>query len=200
LIVVPAGLLLWRVSRDDAGLAFSASTRQNRFSPTHDGSGSIVPSWYGATSEAGAIFESVFHDIRPSHRAPRVMPNQYADRVLAPVVTVRPLTLIDLTTSGLHAIGVSRARLIESTSRRYDWTNEVASRLRTAAPTTDGFVWVSRAQDTSRSVVLYADHGRPSMLEVAPTGGPVPLDVGPGLALLRALATPARITIVVSHS
>lgn len=199
LITVPAGLLLWRVSRDDSGLAYSTSTRQNRFSPAHDGNGSIVPSWYGATSEAGAIFESVFHDIRPSHRAPRVMPNQYADRVLAPVVTSRPLTLVDLTTSGLHTIGVSRARLIESTSQRYDWTNEVASRLRTAAPTADGFVWVSRAQDTSRCVVLCADPGRPSMLVVAPTGGPLPLDVGPGLALLRALATAARITVVVPH-
>ena len=199
LIVVPAGLLLWRVSRDDSGLAFSSSTRTNRFSPMRDGSGVIVSAWYGATSEAGAIFESVFHDIRPSHRAPRVMPNQYADRVLAPVVTVRPLTLVDLTTSGLHAIGVSRARLIESTSQRYDWTNAVASRLRAAAPTADGFVWVSRAQDTSRCVVLYADPGRTSMLAVAPTGGPIPLDVGPGLALLRALATAARITVVVSH-
>lgn len=199
LIVVPAGWLLWRVSRDDSGLAFSSAARSNRFSPMRDGTGTIVPAWYGASSEAGAIFESVFHDIRPSHRAPRVMPNQYADRVLAPVVTSRPLTLVDLTTSGLHTIGISRARLIESTSQRYDWTNDVAARLRAAARTADGFVWVSRAQDTSRCVVLYADPRRPSMLAEAPTGGPLPLDVGPGLALLRALATAARITVVVSH-
>ena len=196
LTTLAAGTPLWRVSRDDTGLAFSSSAMQNRFSPVLDAVGAIAPAWYGATSEPGAIFESVFHDIRPSHAAPRVMPNQYIDRVLAPVVTVRNLSLVDLTTSGLHAIGVSRARLIESTSRMYDWTTDVAVRLRAAAPTADGFVWVSRAHDTSLSVVLYADPGRASMLDVAPTGGPTPLDVGSGLALLRALAIPAKIIIV----
>ncbi len=195
---LPAGAPLWRVSRDDTGLAFSSSARQHRFSPVLDAAGAIVPAWYGATSDAGAVFESVFHDIRPSHAAPRVMPNQYIDRVLARVVTVRDLSLVDLTTSGLHAIGVSRARLIESTSRMYEWTTQMAVRLRAAAPTADGFIWVSRAHDTSRAVVLFADPGRAPMLDVAPTGGPTPLDVGSGLALLRALAIPARITIVVA--
>ena len=198
LTTLAAGTSLWRVSLDDTGLAFSSSARQNHFSPVLDAVGATVPAWYGATSEAGAIFESVFHDIRPSHAAPRVMPNQYTDRVLAPVVTVRDLSLVDLTTSGLHAIGISRARLIESTSRTYDRTNKVAVRLRAAAPTADGFVWVSRAHDTSLSVVLYADPGRASMLDVAPTGGPMPLDIGSGLALLRALAIPAKITVVVA--
>ncbi len=198
LTTLAAGTRLWRVSRDDTGLAFSSSARQHRFSPVLDAVGAIVPAWYGATSEAGAIFESVFHDIRPSHAAPRVMPNQYIDRVLAPVVAVRDLSLVDLTTSGLHAIGVSRARLIESTSRMYDWTNHVAVRLRAAAPTADGFLWVSRAHDTSLSVVLYADPERATMLDAAPSGGPTPLDVGAGLALLRALAVPAKITIVVA--
>lgn len=198
-IIWPAGVRLWRVSRDDTGLAFSSSARSYRFSPMRDQTGDIVPAWYGAMTEAGALFESVFHDIRPPHRAPRVLPNQYADRVLAPVVTVRPITLVDLTSSGLHAIGITRTRLIGPTSRRYDWTNEVASRLRAAAPTADGFLWVSRARDTSQCVVLYADAGRAPMLTVAPApAGPVPLNIGSGLALLRELATPARITIVVA--
>ncbi len=193
-----AGVRLWRVSRDDTGLTFSSSTRSHRFSPMHDHSGNIIPAWYGATTEAGAIFESVFHDIRPSHQAPRVMPNQYADRVLAPVETVRALTLVDLTSSGLHAIGISRARLIESSSGRYGWTSALASRMRAAAPTADGFLWVSRARDTSQCVVLYADPGREPMLVAAPKPArPIPLHVGSGLALLRELATEAMITIVV---
>jgi hypothetical protein len=80
----------------------------------------------------------------------------------------------------------------------YIETNKIAVRLRAAAPTADGFLWVSRAYDTSLSVVLYADAGRASMIDVAPTGGPMPLDIGSGLALLRALAIPAKITIVVA--
>lgn len=160
--------------------------------------GSVVPAWYGATSAAGAIFESVFHDIRPAHRTPLVLPNQYVDRILAPLVTSRALTLVDLTTSGLHAIGISRARLIESTSRRYAWTNGVAMRLRVAAPDADGFVWVSRARDTSLSVVLYADAGRAPMIESA-AGAAVSLGLGAGLNLLRGLATEARITVIVPY-
>ncbi len=198
LITWPAGVSLWRVSRDDTGLAFSTSARQHRFSPLLDARGVVIPSWYGATSEAGAVFEFVFHDIRPSHPAPRVAPNEYAERVLAPVRTRRPLVLVDLTTPGLHAIGISRTRLIESTSRSFRFTNGIARRLRAAAPDADGFVWVSRARDASQSVVLFADRGRDPMLQIAPAPAtPLPLGVGAGLALLRELATAAKITVIV---
>jgi hypothetical protein len=197
IVTWPVGTALWRVSLDPAGTAFSVSTRRrHRFSPVTAGDGSVVPSWYGATSAAGAIFESVFHDIRPSHRAPRVMPNQYLDRILAPVLTSRPLALVDLTTDGLHAIGITRSALIESTSRSYAWTVGIAERLRAAAPDVDGFAWVSRARDTSLSVVLYADAGRAPMIAPAPAT-PLPLGVGAGLRLLRELATAARITLIV---
>jgi hypothetical protein len=191
-----AGLALWRVSRDPTGTAFSATaTRRRRFSPIYAPDGSVVPAWYGATTERGAIFESVLHDIRPSHATPRVMPNEYLDRVLASVVTTRDLSLVDLTTDGLQAIGVGRTALIESTSRRYSWTNEIAHQLRAAAPDADGFIWVSRARDTARSVVLYADAGRASMIAPA-AGTPLLLASGPGLLLLREFATPAGITIL----
>jgi len=193
----PAGTALWRVSKDPTGTAFSASTRRrNRFSPVAAADGSVVPSWYGATSAAGAIFESVFHDVRPSHRAPRVMPNQYVDRILALVLTSRPLALVDLTTDGLHAIGITRSALIESTSRRHEWTIGIAERLRAAAPGVDGFARVSRARDTSLSVVLYADAGRAPMVAPAPAT-PLPLGVGAGLRLVRELATAAKITLIV---
>ncbi len=123
------------------------------------------------------------------------MPNEYLDRVLAPVVTIRKLSLVDLTTDGLHAIGITRTALIESTSARYVWTNEIARQLREAAPRVDGFIWVSRARDTARSIVLYADAGRAPMLAPG-SGTPLPLTSGAGLLLLRQFAMPARITVV----
>ena len=195
----PAGRALWRVSKDATATRFSRRTgRLFRFSPIVSSDGTVVPAWYGATSQAGAIFESIFHDVRPSHRDRRIAPNQYIDRILAPVVTARSLTLVDLTTDGLHSIGISRAALIESTSRRYRWTIEQAVLVRTAAPAADGFVWVSRARDTGLSVVLYGnreDRGDPEML--MPGEGPaLPLGIGAGLELLRTLAEAARITIV----
>ena len=158
--------------------------------------GAVVPAWYGSTTRDGAIFESVFHDIRPSDRAPRVQPNEYIDRFLSPVVTVRDLALVDLTTTGLQAIGPSRQRLIESRSGRYSWTNEIAERLRAARPGADGFLWVSRAHDTSVCVVLYDDPARDPMIEMHPTEVADALGVGGGLGLLRDLAVEARITVV----
>jgi len=198
LITWPAGRLLWRVSRDPDGTAFSSSVaRQNRFSPVFGPGGEVVAAWYGATTEAGAIFESVFHDIRPSDPAPRVLPNQYVNRILAPVVTTRDLVLVDLTSTGLHAIGIARRSIIESTSAAYPRTVAIAHRLRSAARDADGFAWVSRAQDTSQCVVLYADPGRAAMLAPSPDDVPLPLGIGGGLALLRELATAARITVII---
>lgn len=194
----PAGTTLWRVSRDLVGVHFSVGTgRLNRFSPAHDATGAVIGAWYGATTRAGAIFESVFHDVRPSDRRPQVQPNQYVDRFLSPVVTLRDLELVDLTSSGLHAIGLTRAALIESTSRRYPWTTSIAERLRDAAPSADGFIWVSRAHDTTESAVLYEYPGRTPLIGPHPTEAPLALGFGPGLLLLRELATDAKITVVV---
>jgi hypothetical protein len=195
----PAGTTLWRVSKDPDGLTFSTwAGRRNRFSPAYAADGvAVVGAWYGGTTETGAIFESVFHDIRPSHPDPRVEPNLYVDRFLSPVVTLRDIELVDLTTSGLHAIGLSRVALIESTAKRYGWTNDIAKRLRAAAPTADGFVWVSRAHDTSESIVLFDEPGRAPMLGVHPVELAVALGFGPGLRLLRDLAVRAKITVIV---
>lgn len=189
--------MLWRVSLDPVGTRFSAAERPRRFSPLRDGSGAIIPSWYGATSREAALYESVFHDIRPSHRVRRIFPNQYLDRVLAPVQTARPLTLVDLTTTGLHAIGISRSALIDSTPHRYGFTQDVARRLVLAAPDADGFVWAARGYDTAQAVVLYAAAARSPMIEPHPSLTPLLLGIGSGLQLLRELATAARITVVV---
>ena len=50
-------------------------------------------------------------------------------------------------------------RAAQSTSRRYGWTTQQAVQLRSAAPEADGFIWASRARDTSMSLVPYANPG-----------------------------------------
>ena len=197
----PAGTTLWRVSLDPDGLHLSTRIgRLNRFSPAHAPGGSVVGSWYGATTQAGAIFETVFHDIRPTHRHPPVEPNEYVTRFLSPVTTTRELELVDLSSSGLHAIGLTRAKLIESASKRYGWTNGIAARLRAAAPGADGFLWVSRAHDTSEAMVLFEYPGRLPMIDVHTIESPIALGFGPGLGLLRDLAVEAKITVIVPSS
>ena len=88
-------------------------------------------------------------------------------------------------------------RSSNSTSAAYPRTVAIAHRLRSAARDADGFAWVSRAQDTSQCVVLYADPGRAAMLAPSPDDVPLPLGIGGGLALLRELATAARITVII---
>lgn len=190
-----SGALLWRVSLDPNGVRPSTSLRSNRFTPHLDPAGQVIPAWYGATTTKGAIFETVFHGARPADRAPEVMPSDYEGRCLAPVRTIRPLHLVDLATTGLHAIGMSRARLIESRPGRYPWTRSIAARLVAAAPQADGLTWVSRADDTSRSVVLYLPEGRPATLKPDPARESLVLGIGAGLSLLWTLATEARITV-----
>lgn len=190
-----AGERLWRVARDPTGLDPATTWHSSRFSPLFDPEGSVVPAWYGASSPKGAVFESVFHRARTTDRAPIVSPRDHVDRVLAPVRTTRSLTLVDLTTTGLHAIGISRARLIESRPGSYPWTRTIAARLVAAAPHADGLTWVSRADDTSRSVVLYLPRDQDPTLEPDPTREPLALGIGAGLELLRVLATDARITL-----
>jgi hypothetical protein len=137
----------------------------------------------------------VFHDARPSDPAPRVFPNAYLDRYVSQVVTTRDLRLVDLTSVGLQAIGVSRTALIESTPRRYPWTAALAQRLLDNAPDAEGILWTSRAHDRSLSVALVGRPGSPAALQ---PGGELPLalGVGAGLELLRATAADARITVV----
>lgn len=156
----------------------------------------MIPAWYGGSTDEGAIFESVFHDIRPTHKHRRVAANLYTDRILAEVRTVRVLRLVDLTTVGLHAIGRSRRQLIDSSPRQYAATQADAIQIRAAAPDADGFTWVSRANDATSSVVLYQDAGRAPMIAAGPSI-PRPLGTGPGLDFLRRLATDARIVLVV---
>lgn len=192
---LPAGTVLWRVSRDPSGLRFSTSGRQQRFSPLVDVLGVPLPAWYGSSSRTGALFESVFHDVRSSDPAPRVFPNAYGDRIVAQVITARDLRLIDLTSVGLQAIGVSRSALIESTPAQYPWTTAIAQRLLDHAPDAEGLLWTSRAHDRSLCVALV---GRPGALPVLELGRELPLavGVGAGLELLRTTAAEARITVV----
>lgn len=112
-------------------------------------------------------------------------------------MTARELVLVDLTASGLHALGLTRTSLIGSRSRRYTWTNRVAEQLRRGAPYADGFVWVSRAMDTAQCVVLYEDPGRAPIIAEHPAEEAEALGLGPGLLFLRQLAVEARITLVV---
>jgi hypothetical protein len=55
-------------------------------------------------------------------------------------------------------------------------------------------LWTSRQDDTASAILLFGDRVPAAALRVG--SGPVPLDSGPGLALVDDAATLAAITVV----
>lgn len=74
----------------------------------------------------------------------------------------RDLTLVDLSTDGLHRLRVPKAELIDSTPIDYPATAAWAQALHRQSPEIDGLVWMSRQQGRGRAVVLFGDWVRTS--------------------------------------
>ena len=97
-------------------------THRGRFHPIRPtGALADLPVLYGADSSLGALSESVFHDV-PVRGTKHVPYASLRHRLLIELAPTRDLSLIDLTSLGLHRLRVSRAELIESDPRSYSDT------------------------------------------------------------------------------
>lgn len=76
----------------------------------------------------------------------------------------------------------------------YPQTAAWALALYSTPPAPSGLLWTSRQDDTASALVLFGDRVPASALLVA--SDPVPLNSGPGLALVDDAATLAGITVV----
>lgn len=156
----------WRVHPFDpatgtyAPTAFNDSAKADaRFSPLLDAGGSVVPSIYAADRLEGALMESVLHN------APFPSTGYQHDFKLdrtgsyhaSQIGTTRPLTLVDLTTPGLQAMGLVPSDLFESNKRDYPRTRQWADWFRAQCPTAHGLYWISRRYNESAVIVLWAD-------------------------------------------
>ncbi len=201
----PAGQLVVRVHNRDydanafwpgrpGGARFSllapatnAATRQAAVDP--------VPVLYVADHLDGALSESVFHAITPTTSVlARVVPGATLASAVASTLRLRrPVTLVDLTTDGLHRLGVGRGDLIETGPEYYEQTVAWAEALHALMPHVDGMTWVSRQYDTSRAAVLFGDRMSADDLEL--DGAPMVLGAGPGLEAVQVRAERIEVTI-----
>jgi RES domain len=170
-------------------------TRPGRFHPfTPTGAPGPVPVLYGSDRLAGAISETVFHDVPV--RGTKHVPRATLRRKLAITLTAtRDLRLADLTGYGLRRLGATRAEIIDSDPRSYPHTASWAHGLHAHREHLDGIQWVSRQYDTALALILFGDRVQETELDIAPSAIPMPLALGLGFDNVQDLADQADITI-----
>jgi hypothetical protein len=164
---------------------------RGRFHPFEDARGARVPTLYAAEDLEGALSETVFHNVPVRGPEKKIGRFTLQSIVASTLACNRDLILAQLFGLGLHRLGVSRRELIETEGDQYPRTGAWARALHGCDERIDGLVWVSRQNDSTRSLILFGDRVPSSHLRVA---GPVlPLDRGQGYDEVCRVAEQARI-------
>ena len=156
----------WRVHTFDPATgkygpaAFNDSPKANaRFSPLLDAAGAVIPSIYAADSLEGALMESVLHNV--PFPSTGYQHDFKIDRLgayhVSQISTTAPLTVVDLTTPGLQAIGLLPSDLFESNKLDYPRTQTWATWFRLQCPAAHGLYWISRRYNEAAVIVLFED-------------------------------------------
>jgi hypothetical protein len=196
----PAEVSFGQPSQDVGGLPPSAYRRREWWANDTNGhvqaraDGTPIPTLYAATTVAGALSESVFHDVPYRGRGKRILAARLNGLALSTLIVTEPIRLALVAGLGLRRLGVRRRDLIEGGPGSCAQTAAWALALYNCPVAPSGLLWVSRQDDTANALLLFGDRVPAGSLHIA--SDPVPLDVGPGLALVDDAATLARITVV----
>lgn len=153
-----------------------------------------VPTLYAADSLAGALSETIFHNLPVRGPDKAIRRSLLLPMVVSGLIVNRDLALVQLYGYGLRRLEVSRAELIESEADQYGQTAAWAQALHAHDKKPDGLVWVSRQYDASLALVLFGDRVSRGRLEVVEA--PLPLYLGPGFDEVQKAADAAGITIL----
>ncbi len=138
---------------------FNPSNRSDaRFSPIGRPDGTIIPVLYGAGTLAGAMMETVFHDVPtpPGGYILDIDALREQNLVVSRIRPKRRLQAVDLSAKGLKRLGLHRTDLMDTPVTAYSRTREWAKWLHAATPAR-GFLWTSLQDDAARAVVLFGD-------------------------------------------
>jgi hypothetical protein len=129
-----------------------------RFSPIGRPDGTTIPVLYGASTLAGAMMETVFHDV-PTPPGGYILDIDALGQQHLVVSRIRPkrrLQAVDLSVKGLKRLGLRRTDLIDTPVTAYPRTREWAAWFHTATRA-KGLLWTSRQDDAARAVALFGD-------------------------------------------
>lgn len=128
-----------------------------RFSPIQDEHGNPIPTLYGGTTLDCALMETVFHDVPHSAGFKSVDKGKLAGQVHSTVRIEQELQLVDLASVPLRKLGVTRKQLIDTEKDQYPATRKWAVAIHRRCPQAQGLSWISRQDDSARTVVLFGD-------------------------------------------
>jgi hypothetical protein len=172
---------------------FNRTASPGRFRPVRR-RGRIVGTLYGSEDLAGAVSETVFHEL-PAGTGPRFLRVEALAPMMASTLSARRvLRLASLHGHGLRRLSATRAQLIDSEADRYPELARWGQALHDCTAEPDGLAWRSRHYDDAYALLLFGDRVRRRDLEVVEP--PLPLAVGRGLERLMELAERAGITLV----
>lgn len=158
-ITWPAGTAIHRVHHSQyGGVQFNPGVQGNaRFSPIRNIHGKPIPTLYGGTSFACAAMESVFHDVPFAAGYKTYDKNKLDGQVHSRFDAASGLLLADLASLALRKLGVQRNALIDTEKDQYPLTRLWAEAIHAQCPQVQGLCWISRQDDSARSVVLFGD-------------------------------------------
>ena len=193
----PAGKPIARCHKAEMGATeFNITTASRRFRPVSS-PGGTVPTIYGADMSAGALSETVFHDVPIRGPARRIQRKSLTHMIVSNIVATRELRLVELHGAGLGQLNVRHAELIETSASQYPRTAVWAQALYDHAGGFDGLIWRSRQFNDSLAMMLWGDRvSRFDDLQSDPDQPPLPLLLGPGFEMVLELANNSGITVV----
>lgn len=155
----PAGVPLHRVHHSDYGaVQFNPGIKGNaRFSPIANAAGDPIPTLYGGASFACAAMESVFHDVPFAAGFKAYDKARLDGQAHSQFTAAQDLVLADLGSRALRKLGVERKQLIDTEKDQYPLTRQWAVAIHAGFPQVQGLCWISRQDDSARSVVLFGD-------------------------------------------
>jgi RES domain len=158
-LALPKGSELHRIySPAFAGNAFNPThAKLNRFSPIFDARGEVVPVLYAASSRAGAIYETLFHDAAIKGSRHKALPLKALNKHYGTWVTQRPLMLATLHAPDLARFGVTIDQLTATNAMYYPQTARWAEAIHRAHAGVEGLEWTSYRAGPERAYVLFGD-------------------------------------------
>lgn len=168
-------------------LTFNPTESSARFRPIRTSAGEVVPTMYGAVDETTALLESVLRWPAGSPIPTRIYRVEIEDLEIATLLPMRDLSLVQLHGTGLRALGLDRAEVIDTPESRYPATAELAQVLHDDPSQPDGLIWTSRQNDSSRALMLFGDRVNTDDLTAPDPTGRLALGTEPGLTLVRRL-------------
>jgi hypothetical protein len=195
-----------RVAVDQLGSTEPSSNASGRrFSPVRDARSRRVPVLYAGADLAGALAETVFHDLGDDSGAPAEIFRADLLALRAGTIALSVDCLVaDLTDAALAGYGYRRDEVVNTGTDAYPTTRLWGQHV-WETTTAAGLVWNSRRSPERLSYMLFvnpprlADRGRAvdRRRDLGVGSPPVPLYDGPGLAAVMVAAAERNVTVVV---